>query len=111
MISNQRLLNHSLKKTTLDSDDIKNYRPISNLFFLSKLIEHIIANQLQLHFFSNGLISEYQSAYRKFYSSETAPLHVQNDILVSLNSVHSTAFLLLDLSTAFDTIYHILLHS
>ena len=52
---------------------------------------------------------EYQSAYRKFHSSETALLRVQNDISVSLVSGHSTA--LLDLSAAFDNIDHnILLH-
>ena len=49
-------------------------------------------------------MSEYQSAYRKFHSSETALLHVQNDILVSLDSGHSTALFLLNLSAAFDTI-------
>ena len=48
------------KKTTLESNNIKNYRPISNLFFLSKLIERVIANQLQLHRSSNGFMSEYQ---------------------------------------------------
>ena len=55
-------------------------------------------------------MSEYQSAYRKFRSSETALLRVQNDILVSLDSGHSTA-LLHDLSATFDTIDHNLLHS
>ena len=56
-------------------------------------------------------MSEYQSAYGKFHSSETALLHVQNDILVSLDFGHSIALLLLDLSAAFDTIDHnILLH-
>ena len=55
-------------------------------------------------------MSEYQSAYCKFHSSETELLRVQNDILVSLDSGHSTA-LLLDLPAAFDTIDHnILLH-
>ena len=49
MILNQHLLNLSLK-TTLSSNDIKNYRPISNLSFLSKLIERVIANQLHLLF-------------------------------------------------------------
>ena len=100
-----------LKKTTLDSNDIKNYRSISNLSFLSKLIERVIANQLQLHLSSNGLMSEYQSAYRKFHSSETVLLRVRNDILVSLDSGHSTALLLLDLSAAFDIVdQNILLH-
>ena len=89
----------------------KNYRPISKLSFLSKLVERVIAYQLQLHLSSNGLISEYQSAYRKSHSSITALLRVQNDILVSLDFGHSTALLLLDCSAAFDTIDHnILLH-
>ena len=52
-----------------------------------------------------------QSAYRKFHSSETALLYVQNDIFASLDAGHSTALLLLDLSAAFDTIDHsILIH-
>ena len=91
-------------------NDIKNY-PISNLSFLSKLIERVKANQLQLHLFFNGLLSEHQSAYLKVHSSKTALLHVQNDILVSLDSGYSTALFLLDLSPALDTINHnILLH-
>ena len=111
MILHQYLLNLSLKKTTLDSNDMKNYRSMSNLSFLSKLIERVIANRRQLNFSSNDLVSEYQLAYRKFLSSETALLHVQNDILVSLDCGHSTTLLLFDLSVAFDTIDHnILLH-
>ena len=56
-------------------------------------------------------MSENQSAYRTFNPSKTALLRVQNDILVSLDSGHSSALLLLDLSAAFDTIEHnILLH-
>ena len=54
-------------------------------------------------------MSKLQSAYRKFHSSETALLYVQNDILASLDAGHSTALLLLDLSAAFDTIYHSIL--
>ena len=55
-------------------------------------------------------MSEYQSAYCKFHSFETALLRVQSDILVSLDSGHYTAFLL-DISAAFDTFdYNFLLH-
>ena len=54
-------------------------------------------------------MSKLQSAYRKFHSSETALLYVQNDILASLDAGHSTALLLLDLSAAFDTIDHSIL--
>ena len=51
-------------------------------------------------------MSEYQSPYRKFHFSEAVLLRVQNDILVSLDSGYSTAFLLIDLFAAFDTDYH-----
>ena len=50
-----------------------------------------------------------QSIYRKFHSCETALLHVQNDIFVSLDAGRSTALLLLDLSAAFDTTDHSIL--
>ena len=77
-----------LKKSNLNHNDLKNYRPISNLFFLSKLIERVTAARLSLHFSSHNLMSKLQSAYRKFHSSETALLYVQNDILASLNAGH-----------------------
>ena len=49
-------------------------------------------------------MSKLQSAYRKFHSSETALLYVQNDILASLDAGHSTVLLLLNLSATFETI-------
>ena len=77
-----------LKKSNLDPSDLKNYRPISNLSFLSKLIERVIAARLSSHLSSHNLMSKLQSAYRKFHSSETALLYVQNDILASLDAGH-----------------------
>ena len=80
------------------------------LSFLSKLAERITANHLLPHLSSYDLLATFQSAYRKFHSSETALLYVQNDILVALEAGHSTA-LLLDLYTAIDAINHnILIH-
>ena len=100
-----------LKKPTLDYTGLKNYHPISNLSFRSKLVECIIANRLLTHLSSHVLFAKFQSAYCKFHSSETSLLYVQNDILVALKAGHSTALLLLDLSAAFDTIDHnILIH-
>ena len=74
-----------------------------NLSFLSKLTEHVIADRLLSYFSSHNLMSNFQSAYRKFHSCEAAHLRVQNDIFVSLDAGRSTALLLLDLSAAFDT--------
>ena len=100
-----------LKKSNLNPNDLKNYRTISYLSFLSKLIERVFAARLSSHLSSHNLMSKLQLAYRKFHSSETALLYVQNDILASLEVGHCTVFLLLDMSSAFDTIDHsILIH-
>ena len=97
-----------LKKSNLDPNDLKNYRLISNFSFLSKLIERVIAARLSSHLFLYNIMSKFQSAYRKFHSSETALLYVQK-FLVLLDAGHCTAILLLDLSAAVDTINHSIL--
>ena len=61
------------------------------------------------HLSSHNLMSNFQSAYRKFQSCETTLMHVQNDIFVSLDAGRFTALLLLDLSAAFGKIDHIIL--
>ena len=60
-----------LKKLGLDLI-YKNYRPVSNLSFLSKLIEKIVAEQFTAHLERNGLFDIFQSAYKKYHSTETA---------------------------------------
>ena len=100
-----------LKKSSLPTEEFSSYRPISNLSFLSKLLERIIQTQLLRHLQSFPSISPFQSAFRKFHSTETALLRVQNDLLLSCNKQKVSALVLLDLSAAFDTIDHsILLH-
>ena len=67
------LLNPLVKKPlTLDVDVLSNFRPISNLMFMSKLIEKVVASQLINHISSNGLDDILQSAYKQFHSTETA---------------------------------------
>ena len=61
-----------LKKSGLDPTDIANFRPISNLTFLSKVVERAVAIQLNAHLSTNGLLPRYQLAYRKKHSTETA---------------------------------------
>ena len=95
-----------LKKSNLPVNNLKNYRPVSNQSFLSKVIEKVVSNRLQAHINSNKLNNPMQSAYRKFHSTETALLRVHNDISVSLDKGYVTALTLLDLSAAFDTIDH-----
>lgn len=95
-----------LKKAGLDPNTLKNYRPVSNLPFLSKVLEKAVDTRIEQHLVSNHLHEEHQSAYRKSHSTETALLKVQNDILESLDNCCVTVLIMLDLSAAFDTLDH-----
>lgn len=98
-----------LKKSSLDAEVFKNYRPISNLPFLSKVLERAVASQLEQYLSQNGLHSQMQSAYKKHHSTETAVLKVYNDLLCGLDTHKECILILLDMSAAFDTIDHIVL--
>lgn len=98
-----------LKKHNLDPNDLKNYRPVSNLSFLSKLLEKVILDQLNRHLLAHNLLQPFQSAYRKHHSTETALLHILNNLLLNTDSGRISLLTLLDLSAAFDTIDHSIL--
>ena len=100
-----------LKKSNLDPNCLKNYRPVSNLSFLSKLLERLVLQQLFSHLTSHNLLSAHQSAYRPGHSTETVLLRILNDLLISLDQNKISLLLLLDLSAAFDTIDHAILLS
>jgi len=98
-----------LKKPTLCSDDLNNYRPVSLLSFLSKLVERVVCKQLAMHLINCNLYVPVQSAYRPDHSTETALLKVVNDLLVSIDNGEAAVLALLDQSAAFDTIDHFIL--
>ena len=101
----EALVKPLLKKPGLEAQ-FKNLRPISNLQFISKLAERSAYEQTYDHLITHNLIPELQSAFRKRYSTETALLKVQNDILLNMDRQHVTLLVLLDLSAAFDTVNH-----
>ena len=82
---NEALIIPLLKKMGLDVEILKNFRPVSNLLFVSKMIEHVSAKHLLHHMDPNNLHELLQSAYKKFHSTETALLHVQSDILQAID--------------------------
>ena len=99
-----------LKKAGLDQCYC-NYRPVSNLPFLSKLLEKVVLEQFNIHCEKYNLMPDYQSAYRSGYSCETALVKVVNDILWDMENQKVSAMVAVDLSAAFDTVDHgILLH-
>ena len=99
------LITPLLKKPELDID-FQNFRPVSNLSFISKLAEKAVFYQVQDHLLKNNVYPENQSAYRRNYSTETLLLKVKNDLLLNMNKQHVTLLVLLDLSAAFDTVDH-----
>ena len=103
------IITPTIKKASLDPNTMRNYRPVSNIPFLSKLIEKQVVKVVNEHIVNYNLGDELQSAYKSAHCTETALLKVKNDIMHSL-SLHRGVFLvLLDLSSAFDTVNHDLL--
>ena len=98
-----------LKKPSMDPDDLSSFRPISNLSFLSKIVERVAVRQR--HANENDLLPERQSAYRRFHSTESALPAVYNDIVLAINAGHAVTLTLLCLSSAFDTVDHAILLS
>ena len=74
-----------LKKSNLDPELLKNFRPVSNLSFVSKLVERVVADRLTSHMQENGLHETLQSAYKKHHSTETALLKISDSVLHAMD--------------------------
>ena len=98
-------------KGGLDCQSLSSYRPVSNLSFLSKIIEYVILEQLIDHLDRVHAIPDNQSAYRQLYSTETTICSVTSDLLEVMDDGKCAVLVLLDLSAAFDTVVHGLLLS
>ena len=103
------LVTHILKKRCLDHNDLNNYRSVSNLCFIAKILEKLVLSQVSSYLNSHNLYNTCQSAYRPGHSTETALLKVVNDLFLSLNKGNISVLSLLDFSSAFDTIDHTIL--
>ena len=99
------ILRPLLKKSGLELV-CSNYRPVSNLPFLSKVVEKIATSQVVDHCFSVGKYPKHQSAYLKNRSCETALLYLVNSILWSMEAKDIAVVVAMDLSAAFDTVDH-----
>ena len=102
----QAIVTPRIKKPRTDASEVKNYRPISNLTFLSKVIERLVCKQLVTYLEANNLLPRYQSAYRRHHSTETAVLKIISDALYAAEQGEVTILGLLDMSAAFDTVDH-----
>ena len=93
-----------LKDKDGDIQKFQNYRPVTNIPFLPKLIEKAANEQIQTYLKDNNLYPQNQSAYREAHSCETVMFNVINNIQKSVNERKMVMLVLLDLSSAFDTI-------
>ena len=101
------LISPLLKKPGLPKSDLSNFRPISNLNTIGKILERLALARLFPHIsISPSFTALLQSAYRKFHSTETALLKLTNDIMETIDSGKITILTALDMSAAFDTLDH-----
>ncbi len=95
-----------LKKNGLDPFNMSHFRPISKLYFISKVLEKIVSGQLNNFSMRNNIFDRFQSGFRAVHCTETALLRVSNDIFRGVDSGSCVVLLLLDLTAAFDTVDH-----
>ena len=86
-----------------------NYRPVSSLQFISKIVEKVTLDQFTQYCNRNSLLPNYQSAYRQYHSCETSLVKLVNDILWAMEKQLVTVVVILHRSAAFDTVDHDLL--
>ena len=103
---NAAIVKPLLNKQGRDVNDLKNFRPVSNLPFLSKILEKVVLAQLESHLSRNNLREVCQSAYRPNHSTETLLLSVTDSLLCKADNRLVSLLTLLDQSAAFDTIDH-----
>ena len=100
-----------LKKPNLDTSVLSNYRPISKLPFISKILEKTVLVQLQSFLEVHGILEIFQSGSKALHSTESALLKVFNDLLLTTDSGDFAILMLLDFTAAFDTVDHTILIS
>ena len=105
-ISEKQAIVKPIVKGKLDPQSFSSFRPVSNLTFQSKILESVILMQLTEHLQTVGALPDSQSAYRRYYSTETALCSIVSDMRGLLDDGKCGILVLLDLSAAFDTVVH-----
>ena len=106
---NEASLTPILKSISLNTDEESSFTPISNLPYVSNIIEKVVDRQLTYHIQKHNLDERMKSAYKKYHSTETAWVRLHNDILSELDDNKIVLLVSLDVSAAFDTLDHSIL--
>ncbi len=86
--------------------DFKMYRPVSLLPCISKVLEKLIFKEVYLHLRSNEILSNFQSGFTPGDSTINQLIHINDSILKSMDNGEDTIGCFLDLTRAFDTVWH-----
>lgn len=89
------------RKSSLDPTILHNCRQVSNLSFLSKVIEKVLAAQVQEVLEETDFLGLYQSSFRQSFEPETALVALVDDLHCRPDSGSASFLVLLDLSVAF----------
>ncbi len=87
-------------------DNSNNYRPISVLPVLSKMLERLVHNQIYAHVTENDMLNSCQAGFRRGNSTGTCLIEFLNEIYTNMDEGRLTGVLFLDLRKAFDTVDH-----
>ena len=93
-----------LKKHNLDHEILNNFRPITNIEFIGKMIEKVVLSRLNQHMNANNMHTSEQFGYKKGHSTEHVILEIVDEVLIGFEKGTATLVILLDLSAAFDTV-------
>ena len=86
--------------------EVGNYRPVSLLCIISKILDKAVYVQLEKYLIDNNLLYKYQSGFRKSYSTDTCLINLMDTIKMENSQGLYAGMVLLDLQKAFDTVDH-----
>ena len=89
-----------------DKQNVKNYRPVSLLQIFGKISERLIYNEMYSCFIENDLMSSNQLSFKQGYSCINQVLSITHDIYQSLDQGYEVRGVFLDISKAFDKVWH-----
>ena len=89
-----------------DKTDTGNYRPVSILSIISKVLEKSVYKQVEDYLLVNKLLFDCQSGFRSGFSTDTCLIHLTDLIRNEMDKGNYTGMVLLDLQKAFDTVDH-----
>ena len=92
-----------------EKTEVENYRPVSILSIISKILEKAVHIQLERYLTQKNLLYSYQSGFRKGYSTDTCLINLLDYIRSSISEGDYVGMVMLDLQKAFDTVNHTIL--